>query len=540
MGWITKLVTVVAAVSLACLLYRKQRRSSISDIRGPDDCASFLLGHLKFLWHAESGVIEDRLLKEYGSVVRIKGPLSEGRLWVADPKALHQILQATSGLYVKLPIRRETTSIVTDKGLLCVEGEAHRRQRKAMMPAFGLTTSREYLPRFIEVIEKLDGMWKDICLNAPDGVPVTLDIAEWLGRAALDMIGKAVFEYEFGALDRLDNPITTTYLNLVNAAFGTKPPPVNLFVSDVAQYFPPGILSWLFERDQTPGPVKLRENRKQVHAVARTLIDAKREDMRNGDQGKDVLSLLIKGGDEADETLEDYEIIAQVRTLMFAGHEASSKTMAYILWELAKNPEVQTKLRAELDANVSAKGKIDFSAVELENMPYLNAVIKETLRMHSSLTDIIRQASEDNVLPLSTPVVGSSGRTYQELHIPKGTIVHASTSGYNINPDVWGSDAQVFRPERWLEQDLSSVKTPLGVYGNMLTFSAGVRSCVGWRFAIIQLQALVARVVREFQFFEVEDKPVTLWRPGLVVPIVAGEEAKGPQLPLKVSLVHRN
>jgi hypothetical protein len=57
---------------------------------------------------------------------------------------------------------------------------------------------------------------------------------------------------------------------------------------------------------------------------------------------------------------------------------------------------------------------------------------------------------------------------------------------------------------------------------------------------IIQLQALVARVVREFQFFEVEDKPVTLWRPGLVVSIVAGEEAKGPQLPLKVSLVHRN
>jgi cytochrome P450 len=50
--------------------------------------------------------------------------------------------------------------------------------------------------------------------------------------------------------------------------------------------------------------------------------------------------------------------------------------MAYILWELAKNPEVQTKLRAELDANVSAKGKIEFSAVELENMPYLNAVIK--------------------------------------------------------------------------------------------------------------------------------------------------------------------
>ena len=58
--------------------------------------------------------------------------------------------------------------------------------------------------------------------------------------------------------------------------------------------------------------------------------------------------------------------------------------------------------------------------------------------------------------------------------------------------------------------------------------------------SVIQLQALVARLVREFQFSEVEDKQITLWRPGLVVPIVAGEEDKGPQLPLKVALVHRN
>ena len=50
--------------------------------------------------------------------------------------------------------------------------------------------------------------------------------------------------------------------------------------------------------------------------------------------------------------------------------------MAYILWELAKNPESQTKLRTELNANVSAKGNADFTAVELETMPYLNAVIK--------------------------------------------------------------------------------------------------------------------------------------------------------------------
>jgi len=87
-------------------------------------------------------------------------------------------------------------------------------------------------------------------------------------------------------------PIANSGWSHSNSAFGTKPPPVKMFISDVAKHFPFGIMTWLFEKDKGPGSVKIRENRKQAHAVARILIDAKREDMRNGDQGKDVLSLL--------------------------------------------------------------------------------------------------------------------------------------------------------------------------------------------------------------------------------------------------------
>lgn len=121
----------------------------------------------------------------------------------------------------------------------------------------------------------------------------------------------AAFEYEFGALDQLDNPITNTFLNLMceppvpyfpeipkwscrNSTFGTKPPLVQTFILDVAQYLPYGVITWFFEKNKEPGSIKLRENRKQVHAVARSLIDAKRENVRNGDQGKDILSLLSK------------------------------------------------------------------------------------------------------------------------------------------------------------------------------------------------------------------------------------------------------
>ena len=100
------------------------------------------VGHLKFLWHSECGVVENQFLREYGTVVRIKGPflvrqgpfyfrvavelmgVKEDRLWIADSKALHHMLQATSYLYVKPAIRQETSSLLTDRGLLWAGGAA--------------------------------------------------------------------------------------------------------------------------------------------------------------------------------------------------------------------------------------------------------------------------------------------------------------------------------------------------------------------------------------------------------------------------------
>ena len=72
-----------------------------------------------------------------------------------------------------------------------------------------------------------------------------------------------------------------------------------MFITDVAQYLPYGVLTWLFDKDRKPGSVKIRENRKQIRSIARTLIDAKRENMRNGDRGKDLLSLLSRSRREA-------------------------------------------------------------------------------------------------------------------------------------------------------------------------------------------------------------------------------------------------
>jgi len=109
------------------------------------------------------------------------------------------------------------------------------------------------------------------------------------------------------------------------------------------------------------------------------------------------------------------------------------------------------------------------------------------LRINPIAVEVVRAPIEDDVLPLTKPIVGVSGRVYTELPIPKGTTVTISTIGYSQyvcliklppprqwpyhyfhyrNQDLWGPDANCFRPERWLEMD-EQVESPVGVYGNL-------------------------------------------------------------------------
>jgi len=120
---------------------------------------------------------------------------------------------------------------------------------------------------------------------------------------------------------------------------------------------------------------------------------------------------------------------------MFAGHETTSGALAFALWEVAKNREVQEKLRAEVDEaweRVRARGDSEFVADDFDSMPYLVAIGKETLRVHPSVAEVPRTTWHDDIIPLSKPIVGVSGKVYNELAISKGTSITISSLGYNL------------------------------------------------------------------------------------------------------------
>jgi len=140
-------------------------------------------------------------------------------------------------------------------------------------------------------------------------------------------------------------------------------------------------------------------------------------------------------------------------TLSFrlSGHETVANSITWTMLELSRHPEMQTKLRKEIqetEHKLGAQGKVEFTAHDFETVSYLNAVVRvllslfilkimlkwelqETLRFHPVIMHMFRGAVQDDVLPLSKPVTTTTGKIITELPVPKGTRVVISMHAYN-------------------------------------------------------------------------------------------------------------
>ena len=119
---------------------------------------------------------------------------------------------------------------------------------------------------------------------------------------------------------------------------------------------------------------------------------------------------------------------------MLAGQETSSNTLSFALYELARQPHYQDRLRAEIRAmehTVHERGGVTFTSSDFDSMPFLQAFVREVLRYHPAVPHNYRQAMKDDVLPLSKPIRTLSGKIINEIPIPKGTRLTLSVAAYN-------------------------------------------------------------------------------------------------------------
>ncbi|KAJ7659181.1 cytochrome P450 [Mycena polygramma] len=465
--------------------------SPLRHLRGPKN-PSFLLGNFQEM--ADDALLTGEWRKEFGRTFLYKSLFSINELHTSDITALSHIF-THSLVYQKAPSTIVNSEILLGTGLLSVELDEHKRHRKIMNPAFGVAQIRLMTSIFVDKALQLRDIWA-LEVEKQNG-SARINVSTWLRRVTLDIIGKAGFDYEFDSLQPSGKP---NELNEVLSQLLHSPEANRYATFRHSQGLLP-ILRFM------PGPgwnLTLAAKRKMI-SIASRLVSGTKADIKVPEDGipfrdkRDLLTLLLKANMSAavpqEQRLSEDEVIAQIPTFLFAGHETTSSAMAWALFVLSENTAVQNKLRDELLTIPRDDPTMD----ELNSLPYLESVIREFMRLHPPVVFTHRMAVEDDVLPLSKPCVDREGKTHSTLLVPKGQMIHIPILAVNTDRDIWGEDATEFKPERWEKIPDAASAIP-GVWAHLMTFLAGPHNCIGFRFSLAELKALLFTLVRAFEF----------------------------------------
>jgi len=236
------------------------------------------------------------------------------------------------------------------------------------------------------------------------------------------------------------------------------------------------------------------------------LLERARQENSRGEKIKDrsMIGTLVQAeeGNSENTSLSSEEVKSQMKTLIFAGYETSSIVLTWLLLELARHPEYQTRLREEL---TQFSGDLSYDQIWSSTAaPYLDAVVKECLRLHAPLPETTRECGIDDVMPLYTPVTLRTGEVVDKLVIATGTMVTVPIRALNRSKLIWGDDSLEFKPDRWLNNESGIPKMAKEIQGfhHLLTFIDGQRTCLGKTFAVTEIKAVLSTLIKNYIFNE--------------------------------------
>lgn len=428
-----------------------------------------MLGHFKRIYKEPTGEPQRDWIDQVPNdgVLYYRWLFNESRVLITNPKALGEVLVQRNYEFIKPERLRTGLGRLLGIGILIAEGDEHKRQRKLLMPAFSFRHVKDLYPIFWNKAREMTNQISSAMKSDLAGSNV-IEIREWASRATLDIIGLAGVGQDFDSLSNPDNELNETYKSIFAGNRGAQ---IVLVILGMLPHWLAAALP-LKRNDEIGKAIKT------IKGVARDLIVNKREKMRKGELKQlDILSVAMESGGFTDE-----DLVNQLMTFLAAGHETTASAMSWAVYLLCKNLEVQTKLREEIRANLDLNGEVN--SAEIDRLPYLNAVLNETLRIFPPVPLTLRETAQDT--------------TVQGHFIPKQTTIVICPWAINTSEHMWGPDAREFKPERWLGAGRANTGGAESNYA-ITTFLHGPRSCIGKQFALAEFACLVAMLVGKFE-----------------------------------------
>lgn len=486
------------------VLHFVSMRHSFRHIPGPR-ASSLLWGEEWNLYHGSPGALYIDWHRRFGKLVKFTGAFGHQVLSVTDPRAIGFILGEGTYCFPKPQGVRAWFKATLGEGILWVEGKkAHENQRRLLAPALNQQSIRGLTDVFFETSTILSNQWNKL-VERGGGQETEIEVTNWAGRFALDTIGRAAFSYDFDCLSGEPHELASALDGLTNNEHN----PSSFYMRALFWIFP--AILFIGKKGEMIKKVKYH-----LGSIASKMLN---EAKRIGDRDTRTLMAHILRSDESSyEPMSEDELISQMRTTISAGYETVSAIVAWMLYEIACDPDFQEQLREEICTIPNP------SFDQLNNrLPLLDAALKETLRMHPAILENHHEASETIRVPLSEPITETGE---QQIIIPKGTTVVIPVNVLQMDKEFWGEDAEFFRPGRWLERERGGLLKGQ----ELLAFSVGPRSCIGKSFALTEIKALMVTLLQRFSCRCT--KKIEPFQSFVIRPRVQGETASS--LPLLV------
>jgi cytochrome P450 len=391
-------------------------------------------------WIARPAAMMEDCARRYGDMFTVKIANEGTWVFLTDPDAVKQVFTGDPRLLHAGEANVVLLPVLGSHSVLLLDEDAHMAQRKLLLPPFHGERMRGYEQTMAEVAGREIERW-----------PTGQAVSAWpaMQSITLEVIMRSVFGVtETARVEQLGHALRRS-------------------------------LSWAVEPRRMAqlallGPRRVAERgsfRRALDPTDELILEEirARRDAPDLEQRDDVLSLLLQARHDDGSAMSDQELRDELMTLLVAGHETSATVLAWALEALSRHPAALHRLRDELDAG---------------DETYLDAVVKEVLRLRPVIALVLRRLTEEMEI---------GGRL-----LPAGVTVAPCIYLIHRRPDVY-PDPRAFRPERFLE-------TPPGTY-TWIPFGGGVRRCLGASFAQFEIKVVLRELVARLELSPARPRP---------------------------------
>ncbi|GMI98342.1 cytochrome P450, family 704, subfamily A, polypeptide 2 [Hibiscus trionum] len=412
--------------------------------------------------------------------------VGRSELYTTDTRIIEHILKTNFANYGKGKSTHEIFQDLFGDGIFSVDGNMWRQQRKLASYEFSAKKLRDFSCSVFK--RNAARLVRDVSGLSVSGREIELQ--DMLMKYAMESIVKVGFGVDLNCMilsSEIDEGMA--FMKALDDAIQS----VNF------RYIDP---LWKLKRLLNIGSeASLKRNIKIIDNIVYNVLRTKRKQLAlNPDLNvkEDILSRFLAEEEKNPETMTDKYLRDIICNFMIAGKDTTANTLCWFFYMLCKNPSVQEKVAEEVMDVVIASGETDCANVDdflatitdetLQKMQYLHAALTETLRLYPVAPTDGRCALEDDILP-------------DGHRINKGEEISYLAYAMGRMPYIWGEDAEVFRPERWLKNGVFQPESPF----KFISFHAGPRICLGKEFAYRQMKIFSIALLRCFRFELADD-----------------------------------